>query len=383
MSYSQSQESQSHQIEMGKIKKKNEDVVDLAITNTTDEAIFLLNYQCERPMRFLANQPYIASGQTAVYRIKVNPREEGEFEERLQLYFNHSETPFIFYLRGDVIEVPVNDLQKCPSFKDLPSKRELVRNQRRAQGNIQEFAITLGEDKVVEEIATIEEEQEDTVATAVAVVPAVIPAVVEDTTPQNATPAPVVKDSLLGEEYLPNNIIFLIDVSSSMEEEGRFDLLKISLYELLKPLRSVDYLSMISFDAEAELLLAPTSSIEKERIEERIRALKSGGSTNAVKGIDLALKTAYESFIEGGNNEIYLVSDGEFYLGKYNYKSRRKIEEAAAKGIRISVLAVKSERESRKSLKEIVSLGGGELIRLERSGDKNSILEAVKENSLR
>ena len=168
-----------------------------------------------------------------------------------------------------------------------------------------------------------------------------------------------------------------------MEEEGRFDLLKISLYELLKPLRSVDYLSMISFDAEAELLLAPTSSIEKERIEERIRALKSGGSTNAVKGIDLALKTAYESFIEGGNNEIYLVSDGEFYLGKYNYKSRRKIEEAAAKGIRISVLAVKSERESRKSLKEIVSLGGGELIRLERSGDKNSILEAVKENSLR
>lgn len=377
---SQNEAAKSYDIEMGNIKKKNEDVVDLAITNATNEAIFLLNYQCERPMTFLAGQPFISPGGTAVYRIKVNPREEGEFQEPLQLYFSHSESPFVFNLIGDVLEVPVNDLQKCPSFKDLPSKSELVRNQRKAQGNIQEFGISLGGGASVPQPSIAGEVQEGSFDE------------LDDPIEPTLTPEPIgIEPSetvlnevvLLGDEYLPNNIIFLIDASSSMSEEGRFHLLKMSLIELLKPLRSIDYLSMISYAGESELLLSPTSSIEKESIEEKILALKAGGSTNAVKGIDLALETAYESFIEGGNNQIYLVTDGEFYLGKYNQRSRSAIKKAAADGIHISALAVKSERSSRKSLKEIVDLGEGEMIRLENLSDKEIILEAVKESSLR
>ena len=380
--FSQDQKAEQHVIEMGKIKKQNEDVVDLAITNSTDESIFLLNYQCERPMSFLASQPFIEAGGTAVYRIKVNPRKEGEFEERLQLFFSHSESPFIFLLNGDVEEVPVNHLQQCPSFKDLPSKRELVRNQRRNQGNIQEFAIILGGEAEVEDLALQQEvvSETDVVDEEEAEATIFAEAVQLETSPP---PAEVISDSLLGDEYLPNNIIFLIDASSSMAEEGRFHLLKMSLIELLKPLRSIDYLSMISYAGESRLLMEPTSSIEKESIEKQILALEAAGSTNAVKGIDLALKTAYASFIEGGNNEIYLVTDGEFYLGRRNQRSRSAIEKAAAKGIYISALAVKSERDSRKSLKEIVDLGEGELMRLENLGDKEVILEAVKENSLR
>ena len=129
--------------------------------------------------------------------------------------------------------------------------------------------------------------------------------------------------------------------------------------------------------------MEPTSSIEKDAIEKQILALEAGGSTNAVKGIDLALETAYKSFIEGGNNEIYLVTDGEFYLGSKNLRSRSAIKKAAAKGIHISALAVKSEKDSRKSLKEIVDLGEGKLIRLERIADKDVILKAVKESSLK
>jgi hypothetical protein len=381
-SFAQEPSGGEYSISMGKIKKQNEDLVDLAITNTTKDAIFLLNYQCEYPMRFLASQPFISPGATAVYRIKVNPRKEGKFEERLQLYFSHSEDPFVFLLNGDVEEVPVNDLQKCPSFKDLPSKRELVRKQKRAQGNIKEYAINLGgETEFEQELLATETQvasEEDTITNEIPV-----PAILQEVESSGSSTSLLKADSLLGDDYLPNNIIFLIDASSSMEDEGRFELLKLSLIELLKPLRSIDYLSMISYAGEADLLMEPTSSIEKERIEERIQALKAGGSTNAVKGIDLALETAYESFIEGGNNEIYLVTDGEFYLGKYNQRSRSAISRAAAKGIHISALAVKSERKSRQSLKEIADLGEGKLVRLESISDKDIILKSVKENSLK
>jgi len=372
-SIAQTAEGETYVLDLGKIKKKNEDVVDLAIHNPESEAIFLLNYQCEYPMRFLASQPFIEADGTEVYRIKVNPKEKGEFDQVLQLYFSHSKTPYFIRLKGEVIEVPTNDLQKCPSFKDLPSSRQLARNQRRSRGNIQEFSISLDDSEATSEPQLADEAEilrPDTVLSATEEVEEIPTLVPED-------------DGLLGDEYRPNNIIFLIDASSSMEEEERFDLLKISLIELLKPLRSIDYLSMISYSGEAELLLAPTSSVEKDQIEKRIRKLKAGGSTNAVKGIDLAIATAYESFIEDGNNEIYLVTDGAFKLGRYNRRSRSAIQKAAADGIYISALAVKSQRESRKSLKEIVELGEGDLIRLERMADKDIILRAIKESSLR
>ena len=383
MTWSQTEAAKTVEIDFGKIKKKNEDVADVAITNNTDELVYLLNYQAERPVRFLASQPFIEAGRTAVYRIKLNPAEKGEIEKELQLFFSHRNQPFVFELKGEVIEVPVNDLQKCPSFRDLPSSRELARNRRRANGRIQEFAFdlevieapnqsslkaeVLEEEKVDEqEIKELNERQEDTDRRG-----AVDPGIDERQ-----------QSELLGNEYKANNLIFLIDASSSMEEQERFELLKLSLEELLKPLRSIDYLSMISYAGEAEMLLDPTSSVEKEKIRRQIKNLKSGGSTNAVKGIDLALETAHSSFIEGGNNQIYLVTDGAFSIGRYNERSRNAIREAAKKGIYISALAVRSARQSRQSLKEIVDLGEGKFIRIEGENDKNRILEAVKKSAL-
>ena len=207
-SNAQSNVSSDMLIDLGKINKKNEDVVDLAITNTTDESIFLLNYQRDYPLSFLASQPFIPAGETAVYRIKVNPRKEGKFEERLQLYFSHSESPFIFNLTGDVLEVPVNDLQKCPSFKDLPSKRELVRNQKRAEGNIQEFAYNLGKEDGLQSIVSNEQEQVNSIAeTSIPIAPALPQEPSRPDRPVKPT-SPLAKDSLLSDEYLPNNIIF-------------------------------------------------------------------------------------------------------------------------------------------------------------------------------
>lgn len=359
------------EIDMGNIKQKNEDVLDLIIKNPEDQAVYLLNYKVERPVQFRSRSPFIPPNGAEVFRIKINPSQEGEFESRVQMYFSNSEEPFIVILKGDVKQISVNDLQKCPSFKDLPSSREIARRQRRAAGNVQERVLSLNDFDQAEIESTVEPKAQLALEDSL---PEVDSSAFRKITPVN---------ELLGDEYLPNNIIFLIDASSSMEDEARFDLLKISLIELLKPLRSIDYLSMISYAGEAELLLAPTSSVEKDSIGKVIRSLKASGSTNAVKGIDLALETAYDSFIEGGNNEIYLVTDGAFSLGSRNRRSRNDLDEAADYGIKVSVLAVKSDRIARKSLREISKLGDGDLIRIEREGDKDKVLKAIKRSSLR
>jgi Ca-activated chloride channel homolog len=115
-----------------------------------------------------------------------------------------------------------------------------------------------------------------------------------------------------------SNIVFLLDVSGSMEEANKLPLVKSSMKLLVNNLREKDKVSIVVYAGAAGIVLNPTNGNDKAKIMEAIDNLQAGGSTAGGEGIMLAYKTAEENFIKGGNNRIVLCTDGDFNVGVSN-----------------------------------------------------------------
>ena len=111
------------------------------------------------------------------------------------------------------------------------------------------------------------------------------------------------------------NLVFLIDVSGSMEPENRLPLLKRSFKLLVNELREQDKVAIVVYAGSAGLVLSSTSGKEKEKIMNAIDNLSAGGSTAGGEGILLAYKIAKDNFIKNGNNRVILATDGDFNVG--------------------------------------------------------------------
>jgi Ca-activated chloride channel family protein len=141
------------------------------------------------------------------------------------------------------------------------------------------------------------------------------------------------------EELPASNLIFLIDVSGSMNSPHKLPLLKSSFELLLKQMRSQDRVAIVVYAGAAGLVLESTSGEHKEKILEAINKLSAGGSTAGGAGLKLAYKVAEENFIDEGNNRIILATDGDFNIGpSSNAEMERMIEKEREKGIYMTVL---------------------------------------------
>lgn len=112
-----------------------------------------------------------------------------------------------------------------------------------------------------------------------------------------------------------SNLVFLLDVSGSMNNPNKLPLLKSALHVLVDQLRETDKVSIVVYAGAAGLVLPPTSGSNKEAILSAVNKLSAGGSTSGGEGIQLAYKIAQENFIKGGNNRIILATDGDFNVG--------------------------------------------------------------------
>jgi len=113
----------------------------------------------------------------------------------------------------------------------------------------------------------------------------------------------------------PSNLVFLLDVSGSMQDANKLPLVKAAMKMLVDELRPKDKVTIVAYAGEAGLRLAPTSGGDKARIDSAIDELYAGGSTNGGEGIKLAYKIAADNFIEHGNNRIIMATDGDFNVG--------------------------------------------------------------------
>ena len=113
----------------------------------------------------------------------------------------------------------------------------------------------------------------------------------------------------------PRNLVFLIDVSGSMDEPNKLPLVRTGLQLLVDRLRPQDRVAVVVYAGASGLALPSTPGDRKERIRELIASLEPGGSTNGAEGIVLAYQVAQKHFIKGGINRVILATDGDFNVG--------------------------------------------------------------------
>jgi Ca-activated chloride channel family protein len=175
------------------------------------------------------------------------------------------------------------------------------------------------------------------------------------------------------EQTPASNLVFLLDVSGSMNEPNKLPLLKKSLEILLEQLRPKDRVAIVVYAGAAGVVLPSTSCDEKDKILQALGKLEAGGSTAGGEGIKLAYKIAKENFIEGGNNRVVLATDGDFNIGESsNAAMVRLIEEKRKDGVFLTVLGFGMGNYKDSKMEQLSNAGNGNYAYID------NILEAKK-----
>ena len=137
----------------------------------------------------------------------------------------------------------------------------------------------------------------------------------------------------------PANLVFLVDVSGSMNQPNKLPLVQRALTLLTQQLRADDRVAIVTYAGAAGLRLNSTTGEDKAAIIAGIDSLTAGGSTNGAGGITLAYEVAKRSFIRGGANRVVLCTDGDFNVGVSSRDDlERLITEQAASGVFLTAL---------------------------------------------
>jgi len=166
--------------------------------------------------------------------------------------------------------------------------------------------------------------------------------------------------SIPTEKLPPSNLVFLIDVSGSMDEPNKLPLLKSSFKMLVEQLRPQDHIAIVVYAGAAGLVLKPTAGSEKRKILAALDQLQAGGSTAGGAGIKLAYEVAKEHFKEGGNNRIILATDGDFNIGESSNASMEQlIEEKRNDGVFLTVLGYGMGNYKDSKMETLANKGNG------------------------
>ena len=141
------------------------------------------------------------------------------------------------------------------------------------------------------------------------------------------------------EDLPPSNLVFLVDVSGSMNSPDKLPLVQQSLRLLVRQLRPQDRVALVVYAGAAGLVLPPTSGTERATILAAIDRLQAGGSTAGGAGLRLAYAVARQHYDRQGNNRVILATDGDFNVGvSSDAEMQRLVEEERESGVFLSVL---------------------------------------------
>lgn len=161
-------------------------------------------------------------------------------------------------------------------------------------------------------------------------------------------------------ENVQNNIVFLIDVSGSMNSPDKLPLVQSAFMLLAENLNPTDRVSIVTYAGSDSVALDGAFGYEKQRIINVIEDLMAGGSTAGSKGITTAYELAQKYFIEGGNNRVILATDGDFNVGISNSRQLEKfISEKRESGVYFSAFAVGRGNTKIEKLETLANSGNG------------------------
>lgn len=162
------------------------------------------------------------------------------------------------------------------------------------------------------------------------------------------------------EKLPPNNLVFLLDVSGSMNEPNKLPLLKSSLKLLVNELRPNDRVSIVVYAGSAGLVLPSTPGTEKNKIIAALNKLEAGGSTAGGEGIIKAYQVARENFLKNGNNRVVLATDGDFNVGLSSDNALVElIENQRKSGVFLTVIGLGMGNLKDAKMEQLANKGNG------------------------
>ncbi len=187
------------------------------------------------------------------------------------------------------------------------------------------------------------------------------------------------------EKYRPNNVLLLLDVSGSMNDDRKMDKLKSSIRRLVMMLRSEDVLTMIAYNSDSWVLLPPTPVTDNQPILELVDSLRPYGYTNGVKGMETAYESLETQLIEGGNNQLIIATDGKFNSSKFSENEAvQMVKNNSDKGIVLSIIGFGEDKEAGRLMKKLADLGEGSFLQVRDNENPTELLaEEIKLRSLK
>jgi len=409
----------------GEINKEDKKYFDFTLTNAGTVPAYILRIEEPYGIDAKFSKKEIAPDSTVIVRIKYTPKRKGTFKKDVPVWISVNNEPITFTVEGDAKTFDVNEDLACPDFKankkpadlksdlnitvvDINTKKpiknatveiiwdglvykklntdkngKIVQNLKwdnyyfvvNAEGygtKEQDVYVNKNNNSIEFQLGEPTEEELIVLQDTTPVEPEIIPEP-EDTISTKALPVNL---------YAPNNVVFLIDVSVSMKQKGRLDLLKSSMIELLNGLRTIDKLAIVTYASSTDVILESNYVTNKAEITQLIQDLEAGGYTAGGKGIKKAYQVARASLIEEGNNQVIIATDGAFNLNKGDKGILRDVEANFKKGVTISVVGVKNEKWTIKSMTDIAKTGGGHYLHIESFAQAQQVLmNEIKTNS--
>lgn len=175
-----------------------------------------------------------------------------------------------------------------------------------------------------------------------------------------------------------SNLVFLIDVSGSMNDPNKLPLVKQSMILLIDKLRQTDRVAVVTYAGNVQTALPSTNGSDKSKIKTAIEKLNTGGGTAGGAAILEAYKIARDNFVEGGNNRIILATDGDFNIGvSSDVELVELIEKERESGVFLTVLGVGTGNYKDSKMQQLADKGNGNHAYLDNLKEAEKVL--VKE----
>ncbi|WP_068371940.1 vWA domain-containing protein [Paraglaciecola hydrolytica] len=177
------------------------------------------------------------------------------------------------------------------------------------------------------------------------------------------------------DQTLGSNLVFLLDVSGSMDQANKLPLLIRSLNMLTQQLSSKDTVSIVVYAGASGVVLEPTKGNNRAKIEQALMQLKAGGSTNGQAGIELAYNMAEQAFIKGGVNRVLLATDGDFNVGQTDHKQLIElIKRKKEKGIALTTLGFGQGNYNDHLMEQLADAGNGNYVYIDTIHEARKVL---------
>jgi Ca-activated chloride channel family protein len=171
------------------------------------------------------------------------------------------------------------------------------------------------------------------------------------------------------------NLVFLVDVSGSMNSADKLGLLKSSLKLLTKQMNSEDKVSIVVYAGAAGVVLEPTAGNNQAKIAAALDQLSAGGSTNGAAGIHLAYQLAEQNLVKDGINRILIATDGDFNVGTTNFEALKElVEEKRKKGVSLTTLGFGTGNYNDHLMEQLADVGNGNYAYIDTIKEANKVL---------